>query len=81
MLTYLTMTMSKKTSNQPKAEKQPAYVDELLKKGTVVLQAKSREALAEMVDCIPASCRYGAGAIGKNNESGIYSLRLDIINE
>ena len=74
-------TMSKKTNSQPKAEKQPAYIAELLANGTVVLQAKSREELSEMIDGIPAECKYGAGAIGKNRESGLFTLRLDIINE
>jgi hypothetical protein len=36
--------MSKKTDEQ-----QPTYVEELLKNGTAVLSAKSRDELAEMV--------------------------------
>ena len=67
--------MSKKTDEQ-----QPAYVEELLKNGTVILTANSREELAEMVNDIPADCHYGAGAVGKNPDTGLFSLRLDITN-
>ena len=59
---------------------QPAYIDELLKNGTTILTAKSRDELAEMVNNIPADCSYGAGAVGYNPETGDFSLRLDITN-
>ena len=79
--------MSKKTNtvvsdsvadNQPK---QPAYIAELLKNGTTILTAKTRDELAEMVNDIPADCSYGAGAVGYNPETGDFSLRLDITNK
>ncbi len=73
--------MSKATTQAPSEPKQPAYVEELLNNGTVVLEAKSREELAEMVDTIPVETRYGAGAVGRNKETGVYTLRLDIIND
>lgn len=73
--------MSKATTQAPVEPKQPAYVAELLKNGTVVLEAKSREELAEMVNAIPAKTRYGAGAVGRSKETGVYTLRLDIIND
>ena len=69
------LTMSKKTNTE-----QPAYIDELLKNGTTILTAKSRDELAEMVNNIPADCSYGAGAVGYNPETGDFSLRLDIMN-
>ena len=65
---------------QPKPE-QPAYVEELLTKGTVILRASSRDEFGEMIDIIPASVRYAAGAIGKNRTSGLFELRLDIMND
>ena len=65
--------MSKNTDEQ-----QPAYVEELLKNGTAVLTAKTREKLAEMVNDIPADCHYGAGAVGHNPETGAFTLRVDI---
>ena len=67
--------MSKKTNTE-----QPAFVEELLKNGTTILTAKSRDELAKMVNNIPADCHYGAGAVGFNPETGDFSLRLDIIN-
>ncbi len=71
--------MSKKT-NETTETKQPDYVAELLLNGTVTLTANTREELAEMVDNIPAECHYGAGAVGMNPETGVFSLRLDITN-
>lgn len=61
------------------AVKQPAYVDELLKNGTVTLTAKTRDKLYKMVSKIPADVKYGAGAVGKNFETGVFTLRLDIV--
>ena len=60
--------------------KQTAFVEELLKSGTAVLTAKTREELDEMVRDIPADCSYMAGAVGFNPETGDFSLRLDITN-
>ena len=71
--------MGKKT-NETTETKQPDYVAELLLNGTVTLTANTREELAEMVDNIPAECHYGAGAVGKDRETGVFSLRLDIMN-
>ena len=59
---------------------QPSYIEDLLKNGTAVMTAKTRDELAEMVDNIPAECHYGAGAVGKDRETGVFSLRLDITN-
>ena len=59
---------------------QPAYIDELLKNGTTILNAKTRDELAEMLNDIPADVHYGAGAVGFNPETGDFSLRLDITN-
>ena len=71
--------MSKKATEEK--QQQPAYVEELLKNGTVVLTAKTREELADMVNDIPANVRYGAGAAGYNPETGAFTLRVDIIND
>ena len=70
--------MSKKKT-QAKANEQPGYVTELLAKGTVILRAASRDDFGEMINTIPASVRYAAGAIGKNPTSGLYTLRLDLV--
>lgn len=71
--------MSKKTTETTET-KQPDYVAELLLNGTVTLTANTPEELAEMVNDIPADCHYGAGAVGKNPETGLFSLRIDITN-
>lgn len=70
--------MSKKKT-QAKANKQPGYVSELIEKGTVILRASNRDEFGEMIDIIPASVHYAAGAIGKNPTSGLYTLRLDLV--
>ena len=59
---------------------QPKYIEELLKNGTTVLKANTREELAEMINEIPADCRYMAGAVGRTRDNGTYTLRVDIIN-
>ena len=69
--------MSKKKT--PSKVEQPGYVTELLEKGTVIIRAASRDEFGEMINTIPASVRYAAGAIGKNAETGIFSLRLDLV--
>ena len=56
---------------------QPAYVADLLQNGTTVLKAPTREVLAEMVNGIPAECRYMVGAVGHNGSA--YTLQVDII--
>ena len=66
--------MSKKTDEQ-----QPSHVEELLKNGTAVLEAPTREALAEMVNGIPADVRYAVGAVGRKQDGSAYTLRVDII--
>ena len=66
--------MSKKTDNE-----QPKYIDELLKNGTAVLSANTRDELAEMVNNIPADCKYTVGAVGRSQDGCTYTLRVDII--
>jgi len=71
-------TKEKTIDEQNQEQNQPAYVAELLLNGTVMLTANTREELAEMVDNIPAECHYGAGAVGRHPETGLYSLRIDL---
>jgi len=70
----------KKKNDAPAESCSPAFIEELLKKGTAILTAKTRDELAEMVNDIPADVRYGAGAVGFNHETGDFTLRVDIIN-
>lgn len=69
--------MSKKTENTEQAQ-QPAFVDELLKNGTVTITSLTRDDLAAMVNDIPSDVHYGAGAVSYNAESGVYRLRIDL---
>ena len=64
-------------SKTKEAQQNPIY-DELLKNGTTVLKAKTREELAKMVDNIPAEVKYMVGAVGRN-DYGEYTLQVDII--
>lgn len=73
--------MSKKKTQAKQQPEQPAYVEELLKNGTVILTASDREDFGDLIDQIPAKTRYAAGAIGKNPNTGLYQLRIDIIND
>ena len=66
--------MSKKNETQ-----QPTVYNELLKNGTAILEAPTREALAELVDNIPADVRYAVGAVGRKQDGSAYTLRVDII--
>ena len=70
--------MSKKTETD---NKQPAYLDELLKNGTATLTAKTRDELAAMVDDIPADCSYMAGAVGYDMDRGVFTLRIDLTSK
>ena len=58
---------------------QPAYVADLLLNGTAILEAPTREALAEMVNDIPAETKYCVGAVGRKQNGSAYTLRVDII--
>lgn len=62
-----------------KTKKQPSYLDELNERGTVVVSAKTRDELAKIVSNIPTTIRYSVGAVGKNNDSGLFTLRIDLI--
>ena len=71
--------ISKTMSKTNEATQQPAHVGELLLNGTAVLEAPTREALAEMVDNIPAEVKYSVGAVGRKQDGSAYTLRVDII--
>lgn len=58
---------------------QPSVYDDLLKNGTAILEAPTREALAEMVDNIPADCKYIVGAVGRKGDGSAYTIQVDIV--
>jgi hypothetical protein len=62
-----------------KEQQQPAYVAELLLNGTAILEAPTREALAEMVNDIPSETKYCVGAVGRKQDGSAYTLQVDII--
>ena len=71
--------MSKTKDEVIDQKNQPAHVAELLLNGTAILEAPNREALAEMVNDIPADCKYSVGAVGRKQDGSAYTLRVDII--
>lgn len=78
--------MSKKNNSvlgnsvsEAQQEGQSAFVSDLLATGTTILEAPTREALAELVNDIPADCRYSVGAVGRKSDGSAYTLRVDII--
>ena len=71
--------MSKMKDKVIDQQEQPAYVADLLLNGTTVLEAPTREALAEMVNDIPTECKYCVGAVGRKPDGSAYTLRVDII--
>ena len=58
---------------------QPTVYDDLLKNGSAILEAPTREALAELVDNIPADCKYCVGAVGRKGDGSAYTIRVDIV--
>ena len=77
------MSKNKATQTSEQVEtaesQQPSVYDDLLKNGTVTLTAKSADAFGEMIDQSPAEVRYGAGAVGRDYDHGVFTLRIDII--
>lgn len=76
--------MSKKNNDpqQPSETivEQPTVYDDLLANGTAILEAPTRDALAELVNGIPAECHYSVGAVGRNPVTGTFSLRVDVLS-
>ena len=46
---------------------------------TTTLEAPTREALAELIDNIPAESRYAVGAVGRKTDGSAYTIKVDII--
>ena len=66
-------------SEQPKAEKsQPAFVQELLEKGVVVIQGRSRGELDEKLAAIPSDVNFYTGAVGQYMGTGLYRIQVNI---
>ena len=79
--------MSKKTNKKtdsPEVEQtkvenaQPAYVQELLEKGVVVIQGRSRGELDDKLAAIPSDVNFYTGAVGQYMGTGLYRIQVNI---
>jgi hypothetical protein len=77
------MSKTKEATQQPEnvESSQPAFVAELLNNGTAILEAPTREALSELVNLIPADCKYMVGAVGRKADGSAYTLQVDIVKQ
>lgn len=69
--------MSKKTETTEQTQ-QPDFVKELLEKGSVTITSLTREDFDTMLKEIPSDVKYGAGAVGRDRETGVFTLQLDL---
>ena len=70
------------SKNQQQKSEQPTVADELLKNGSITLQADSREALMTKFDELKASIEdvtLAAGCVGRSKDDGTFALRIDIV--
>lgn len=56
----------------------PNYVKELLKKGVVVIQGRSRDELDEKLAAIPSDVNFYTGAVGQYMDTGLYRIQVNI---
>jgi hypothetical protein len=79
--------MSKKTktkaenpeAEQPQAETtQPAYVKELLEKGVVVIQGRSRGELDEKLAAIPSDVNFYTGHVDHYIGTGLFRVQVNL---
>jgi hypothetical protein len=80
--------MSKKTNKktesiaevaQPQAETtQPAYVKELLEKGVVVIQGRSRGELDEKLAAIPSDVNFYTGHVDHYLGTGLFRVQVNL---
>jgi len=70
--------MSKKTPQKTETKQSP-FVEELLKNGTVVITSLTREEFDPILSEIPDDVHYSVGAVGQNQETGVFALRVDIV--
>ena len=74
--------MSKKSEEvsgaAAEATQQPSPYDDLLKNGTAILEAPTRDELIELVENIPADCKYRVGAVGRTRDGSAYTIQVDL---
>ena len=71
-------TNSKKTKTESPEVKNPDYVQELLDKGVVVIQGRSRDELDEKLAAIPSDVNFYTGAVGQYMGTGLYRIQVNI---
>lgn len=69
---------SKKTNAESPEVKNPDYVQELLDKGVVVIQGRSRDELDEKLAAIPSDVNFYTGAVGQYMGTGLYRIQVNI---
>ena len=72
--------MSKKTETTEQTQ-QPDFVKELMEKGSVTITSLTREDFDAMLKEIPDDVKYGAGAVGRDRETGVFTLRIDLTSK
>jgi hypothetical protein len=68
-------------TEQPEAEPEdnrPSYVKELLEKGVVVIQGRSRGELDEKLATIPSNINFYTGAVGYYIDKSLYRIQVNI---
>lgn len=60
------------------ANNQPDYVKELLEKGVVVIQGRSRGELDDKLAAIPSDMNFYTGAVGQYMGTGLYRIQVNI---
>lgn len=79
--------MSKKTNKKtdsPEVEQtkventQPAYVQELLEKGVVVIQGRSRGELDEKLAAIPSTVNFYTGHVDHYIGTGLFRVQVNL---
>lgn len=75
------MSKTKDTIIDEQNAQQPDFVKELLEKGTVTITSPTREDFDAMLKEIPADVKYGAGAVGRDRETGVFTLQLDLTSK
>ena len=75
------MSKTKDTIIDEQNAQQPDFVKELLEKGTVTITSLTRENFDAMLKEIPADVKYGAGAVGRDRKTGVFTLQLDLTSK
>jgi len=59
-------------------DNRPSYVKELMEKGVVVIQGRSRGELDEKLAAIPTDVNFYTGAVGQYMGTGLYRIQVNL---